>query len=92
MDVKQAQRLNSTVDPEADDGDDITRYREQFGSGIVNTRISDRESEVLLLVLFSISSNFLLYSSTKLVELESFHQVVEMPLKIRQMHEVTKIL
>lgn len=37
--------LDSTIDHGTDV--DITgRYREQFGSGLVNTRIADRENEV----------------------------------------------
>ena len=33
----------------SDDGSMDSHYREQYGSGLVNTRISDRESEVILL-------------------------------------------
>jgi len=34
------------------DSEDAPDYREQFGSGIVNTRISDRESEVICKYIF----------------------------------------
>ena len=37
--------LNSTLD-DADDSELINRYKEQNGSGLVNTRIADRENEV----------------------------------------------
>jgi hypothetical protein len=36
--------------------DDENRYREQFGSGLVNTRISDRENEVKFFSFFFFSS------------------------------------
>jgi hypothetical protein len=40
--------LDSTLDNNTSDKELTDRYRDQFGSGLVNTRIADRENEVRL--------------------------------------------
>ena len=43
--------LNSTLE-DIDDAELVNRYKEQNGSGLVNTRIADRESEVISIFIF----------------------------------------
>lgn len=44
--INPPQRLISDTMTSTDDGSMDSHYREQYGSGLVNTRISDRENEV----------------------------------------------
>jgi hypothetical protein len=50
--INPSQRLISETMTSSDDGSMDSHYREQYGSGLVNTRISDRENEVILIFLF----------------------------------------